>query len=162
MGGVGTMSLARHVQSGEERAVKMIIAKDGPGATRAQKEIDVFTNLNHPNVARFIGAEVDGNIFYVIMEYYDRGDLNKYLRDQNRAPRDVPANLVLRWFRQLALAIAVSFSHKPFVPLVPCIKHRYADLTVVLSRSTLVWKTQCSTYTPIHMYIHCGGGGRID
>lgn len=109
-GGFGTVSLAKHLDSGADRAVKMIIAKDDHDAIRARKEIDVLTFLNHPNIVRFIGTDVDTNIFYVIMEYCDGGDLNKYLRDQKRTPREVPANLMLLWFRQLALAIAVSWA----------------------------------------------------
>ena len=107
-GGFGIVSLAKHLDSGAYRAVKMIITEDHQAVIRVQKEINVLKSLNHPNIACFVDSHADEFIFYLVLEYYERGDLNRYLRDKERTPREVPPNLKLLWFRQLALAIAVS------------------------------------------------------
>ena len=131
-GGFGTVYLARDVRSGTYRAVKMIITDDDRKAIRAQKEIDVLKPLDHPNICRFIDCAVDGRIFYIILEYCLRGDLNRYLRDQTRTPREVPAKRVLVWFRQLASATAVSFSHmKACVPAYARVANTCPDCAIV-------------------------------
>ena len=113
-GGFGDVYLAMHIESRLDRAVKTVFADTAQSAIRVEKEIQVLKGLNHPNIAPFVDSDRDlaeQHIFYVVLEYFSRGDLNRYLRDEKRTPREVPANLMLCWFRQLALAVAVSYPH---------------------------------------------------
>lgn len=40
--------------------------------------------LNHPNIARFIGAEISSKEIYIITEYYPNGSLYKLIHEEKR------------------------------------------------------------------------------
>jgi serine/threonine protein kinase len=40
--------------------------------------------LNHPNIARFIGAEIKPTEVYIFLEFYSNGSLYKLLHDDKR------------------------------------------------------------------------------
>jgi len=40
--------------------------------------------LNHPNIARFIGAEIGSKDIFLIIEYYPNGSLYKLIHEEKR------------------------------------------------------------------------------
>lgn len=44
------------------------------------REIDVLSQLDHPHIARYLGAERDGEVFRIFMEYVGGGSLNSLIK----------------------------------------------------------------------------------
>lgn len=45
-------------------------------------EVEMFSQLNHDNVARLMGVNVDVTPYYIITEFSDEGDLKEYLQSK--------------------------------------------------------------------------------
>ncbi len=67
-GGMGAVYRARHTETGEEAAVKVLIgplALDAGFRERFEAEIETLKMLRHPNIVRLLGyGEQDGVLFY--------------------------------------------------------------------------------------------------
>ncbi len=81
-GGVGTVYRARHRESGEQVAVKMLgppPACDPGAARRLAREFEALHGLRHPNVIRVFEAGVQEGYSYLVMELVEGLDLRSYL-----------------------------------------------------------------------------------
>jgi serine/threonine protein kinase len=48
----------------------------------AVREAKIMSILLHPNVIQFHTSFVEGDHIYILMEYAEKGDLNKYISHQ--------------------------------------------------------------------------------
>ena len=77
------------------------------------KEINIISNLRHPNILLYIGASIDkNNNFYIVTEYISNGNLFNYLHKNNNEYEDNKSNynklnskLKLKIAYQIALSI---------------------------------------------------------
>jgi neurotrophic tyrosine kinase receptor type 2 len=44
------------------------------------REAELLANLQHDNIVTFYGICVEGDVFMMIFEFMENGDLNSYLR----------------------------------------------------------------------------------
>ncbi len=52
----------------------------------AKKEIELMKNLNHKNIVRFIDQFRHNGVWYIILEYCGKGDLDKYKQKVGKVP----------------------------------------------------------------------------
>src|SRR5512139_1708323 len=81
-GGIGTVYRARHRDTGELAAVKVLgpaPAVDATAARRLAREYEVLRTLDHPNVVRVYDAGVTEGYSYLAMELVEGLDLRTYL-----------------------------------------------------------------------------------
>jgi serine/threonine protein kinase len=81
-GGIGTVYRARHRDSGELAAVKVLgpaPAVDATAARRLAREYEVLRSLDHPNVVRVYDAGVHEGYSFLAMELVEGLDLRRYL-----------------------------------------------------------------------------------
>ncbi len=81
-GGIGTVYRARHRESGQEVAVKLLApppACDPAAARRLAREFEALRGLHHPNVVRVFEAGVHEGYSFLAMELVEGLDLRSYL-----------------------------------------------------------------------------------
>jgi len=100
-GGMGTVFLAQHRDSGRECALKTInarLAEDGDFVERFHREAKALATVRHAHIAETIASgEHDGHLF-LAMEYIDGPSLMSLLKDY----RALPEAYALRLIRQVA------------------------------------------------------------
>lgn len=77
------LSKARGLSEAEEDAlvlVKTLQTRDEVLQQDFRREAEMFSKLSHPNVARLLGMCKEAEPHYMILEYYDLGDLKQFLR----------------------------------------------------------------------------------
>lgn len=77
-GGMGEVFQIKHKTSGNYAALKIMIPRVAVSAEARDKffrEIQTSSTLIHPNIVEFISSGISGSIFYLIMEYCNRGNL---------------------------------------------------------------------------------------
>lgn len=88
-GKFGRVYLARERKSGFICALK-VLHKDelvqGKVEKQVRREIEIQSNLRHPNILRLYGFFSDSKRIFLILEYAARGELYKHLRREGRFP----------------------------------------------------------------------------
>lgn len=90
-GGMGTVFKAEHVTTKRIAALKVIVSKlqDKPAAlNRFRREMQAIAALDHPNIVRAYDADTIESISYLVMEYVDGSDLEKWIAEFGRLPID--------------------------------------------------------------------------
>jgi serine/threonine-protein kinase len=86
-GGMGRVYLA-HEDPGERRAAVKVLAADlamEPGfLERFRREIEVLSELDHPNIVRFYESGTQETINYYAMEYVEGDDFDHWIRGRPR------------------------------------------------------------------------------
>jgi len=88
-GGMGAVYHARHPRLGIEVAVKVLpfhLADQNPQAIEYFiREARVAARLNHPNLVRVFDVDVDGQIYFLVMEYVRGATAGGLLRERLKA-----------------------------------------------------------------------------
>ncbi|KAG5491305.1 hypothetical protein JIQ42_01203 [Leishmania sp. Namibia] len=90
------------LRRGEHIAVKEISIDDDAARRRFQREVNIVSACNHPNIIRIKGVFFDGPFAYILLPYYHRGSLRALLSKQE--PMSWVA--VQDMLRQLASGVA--------------------------------------------------------
>ena len=88
-GGMGTVYLARHEQTGRIVALKVLapsLAREEGLVARFMREIDALQKLKNPHVVELFDHGVDGEMHYYAMEYVAGETLTARLRREKRIP----------------------------------------------------------------------------
>ncbi|MGE3315214.1 MAG: serine/threonine protein kinase [Planctomycetaceae bacterium] len=92
-GGMGTVYLATHQETGRQAAVKVLppsLAREEGFVARFSREIDAMQKLKNPHVVELYESGVDGEMYYYSMEYVDGETLTARLKRVRRIEwRDV-------------------------------------------------------------------------
>jgi len=72
-----------------------------------QREIEIHTHLVHPNVIRCFGYFYDASRVYLVLEYAEKGELYKFLREAGCFPEEKAA----KYITQLCDALSYCHSH---------------------------------------------------
>ncbi|WP_375445880.1 serine/threonine-protein kinase [uncultured Fibrella sp.] len=85
---------ARHVLSGDIVAIKQYaFATDAETLQRFERESQIMTQINHPNVVRVRDVQLGAAMPYVVMDFVEGGDLRSLLRQAGHL--DVPTTIRL-------------------------------------------------------------------
>jgi eukaryotic-like serine/threonine-protein kinase len=88
-GGMGTVYLTHHEQTGQQAAVKVLapsLAREEGLVARFVREIDALRKLKNPHVVELYDQGVDGDMHYYAMEYVEGETLTARLRREKRIP----------------------------------------------------------------------------
>ncbi|KAI7746317.1 hypothetical protein M8C21_014133 [Ambrosia artemisiifolia] len=85
-GTFGSVYVGSNRETGALCAMKEVeILPDDPKSAESikqlQQEIDVLSQLKHPNIVQYYGSEIVEDRFYIYLEYVHPGSINKYTRD---------------------------------------------------------------------------------
>jgi eukaryotic-like serine/threonine-protein kinase len=102
-GGMSRVYLASREKDDEPLVVKILrseVTQDKRSLARFMEEYNLVERIRSRHVARIVGHGVSESHAYLVMEFFDGGDLNKRLGD-----RAMPPEEALRIFRELMLAL---------------------------------------------------------
>ncbi|RHZ87849.1 hypothetical protein Glove_29g2 [Diversispora epigaea] len=79
-GACGKVKLGKHIESGEEVAVKLI--RKGLGSSKLtiiQREIDILKSVQHSSIIKLLDVVENSNYIGIVLEYIPGGDLYDYV-----------------------------------------------------------------------------------
>lgn len=111
-GKFGRVYLAKERSSGFICALKVLHKSElqqGGVQKQVRREIEIQSNLRHPNVLRLYGHFHDSKRIFLILEYAGKGELYKHLRKEHRFPEWKAAQYIAQ------MAAALKYLHKKHV-----------------------------------------------
>lgn len=111
-GKFGRVYLAREKTSGFVCALKVLHKSElqqGKVEKQVRREIEIQSNLAHPNILRLFGHFHDSKRIFLILEFAGRGELYKHLRKEQRFPEWKAAQYIAQ------MAAALKYLHKKHV-----------------------------------------------
>jgi serine/threonine-protein kinase len=120
-GGMGKVYLAAHEEDGRQVAIKVLPprrAQEANNLARFQREMDLSSRCNHPNVARTLTFGQDGDVHFMVLEYIPGLSLFDLVKDERHGPLRVAsaARLFLRIVSGLEAAHAAGLIHRDVKP----------------------------------------------
>ncbi len=99
-GGFGEVYLAQHSQTGKKVALKVMlpeIAQDENNIKMFMREISNLKSLNHPHVVKLLDDDYAENIFFLVMEYYEAGNVDDLMQKLGgKLPLDMALQIILQ------------------------------------------------------------------
>lgn len=83
--------------------------QQGKVEKQVRREIEIHSNLRHPNILRFYGHFHDSKRIFLILEYAGKGELYKHLRRENKFQEWKAAQYIAQ------MAAALTYLHKKHV-----------------------------------------------
>ena len=80
---------------------------------RFKREASILFELRHPAIPRMIDQFVDGNRYYLVMEYVNGRDLESILKEQ--PDRRIPQERIIKWLWQMVDVLTYLHSREPRV-----------------------------------------------
>ncbi|KAF2455123.1 serine/threonine-protein kinase Eg2 [Lineolata rhizophorae] len=111
-GKFGRVYLAKERSSGFVCALKVLHKSElqhGKVEKQVRREIEIQSNLAHPNILRLYGHFHDPKRVFLILEYAGKGELYKHLRREQRFPEWKAAQYIAQ------MAAALRYLHKKHV-----------------------------------------------
>ncbi|KAK4114367.1 kinase-like protein [Canariomyces notabilis] len=112
-GKFGRVYLARERTSGFICALKVLYKSElqqGSGVEKqVRREIEIQSNLRHPNILKLYGHFHDAKRIFLILEFAGKGELYKHLRRENRFPEWKAAQYIAQ------MASALRYLHRKHV-----------------------------------------------
>ena len=111
-GKFGSVYLARERVSGFVCALKVLKKSEltqGRVEKQVRREIEIQSNLRHPNILKLYGHFHDSKRIFLILEYAGKGELYKHLRKENRFPEWKAAQYIAQ------MASALRYLHRKHV-----------------------------------------------
>ncbi|KAK4240565.1 hypothetical protein C8A03DRAFT_13077 [Achaetomium macrosporum] len=112
-GKFGRVYLARERSSGYICALKVLYKSElqqGSGVEKqVRREIEIQSNLRHPNILKLYGHFHDSKRIFLILEFAGKGELYKHLRRENRFPEWKAAQYIAQ------MASALRYLHRKHV-----------------------------------------------
>jgi aurora kinase len=111
-GKFGRVYLARERSSGFVCALKVLHKNElqqGRVESQVRREIEIQSNLRHPNILQLYSHFHDSKRVFLILEFAGKGELYKHLRRENRFPEWKSAQYIAQ------MAAALKYLHKKHV-----------------------------------------------
>ncbi|MBT4865937.1 MAG: serine/threonine protein kinase [Planctomycetaceae bacterium] len=118
-GGMGTVYLAHHVESGQQAAVKVLsssLAGESGLVARFSREIDALTELSNPHVIEIYESGVDEQTYYFAMEYVDGETIADRLKREKRIEWETVIELSVQICTALKAAHDAGIIHRDLKP----------------------------------------------
>ena len=118
-GGMGTVYLTHHEQTGQQAAVKVLapsLAREEGLVARFVREIDALRKLKNPHVVELYDQGVDGDMHYYAMEYVEGETLTARLRREKRIPWREVVDLSIQICVALKAAHDAGIIHRDLKP----------------------------------------------
>jgi serine/threonine protein kinase len=117
-GGMGHVFKARHLETGQVAAVKVLpLARSSPEAIAGfQREIEAIERLHHPRLVAALDAGMDGNVHYLVTEYVPGKDLRRLVREGGPLETAAAASIVAQVAEGLEYAHGQGFVHRDVKP----------------------------------------------
>lgn len=111
-GKFGRVYLARERSTGFVCALKVLHKAElvqGKVEKQLRREIEIQSNLRHPNILKLYGHFHDSKRVFLILEFAGKGELYKHLRKENRFPEWKAAQYIAQ------MAAALKYLHRKHV-----------------------------------------------
>ena len=111
-GKFGRVYLAKERSTGFVCALKVLHKSElqqGKVEKQVRREIEIHSNLRHPNILRFYGHFHDSKRVFLILEFAGKGELYKHLRREGKFPEWKAAQYIAQ------MAAALKYLHKKHV-----------------------------------------------
>nr|BAM36968.1 protein kinase [Nicotiana benthamiana] len=113
-GTFGSVYVASNRETGALCAMKEVeLLPDDPKSAESirqlQQEINVLSQLKHPNIVQYYGSEIVGDRFYIYLEYVHPGSINKFIHDHCEA---ITESIVRNFTRHILCGLAYLHSKK--------------------------------------------------
>ena len=111
-GKFGRVYLAKERTTGFVCALKVLHKSElqqGKVEKQVRREIEIHSNLRHPNILRFYGHFHDSKRVFLILEFAGKGELYKHLRKEQKFPEWKAAQYIAQ------MAAALKYLHKKHV-----------------------------------------------
>jgi serine/threonine-protein kinase len=118
-GGMGTVYVGKHEQTGQVAAVKVLpasLARDDGFVLRFNREVEALQKLNHENIVKFYESGSDDDTYFYAMEYVEGDTLTGRLRRDRRIPWREAIELSVQICAGLKHAHDVGVIHRDLKP----------------------------------------------
>ncbi|KDR78818.1 hypothetical protein GALMADRAFT_1271408 [Galerina marginata CBS 339.88] len=122
-GGFSFVYLAQDEHSGRQFALKKIRCPTGAqGVKEAMREVEAYRRFKHPNIIRIMDSAVvqdpegEGQIVYLFLPLYKRGNLQDVINANLVNGRHFPEQEMVRLFRGTCLAVRAMHEYRPTTP----------------------------------------------
>jgi len=119
-GGFSFVYLAQDEHSGRQFALKKIRCPTGAeGVKEAMREVEAYRRFKHPNIIRILDSAVvqdpegDGQIVYLFLPLYKRGNLQDAINANVVNGRHFPEQEMVRLFKGTCEAVRAMHSYRP-------------------------------------------------
>ena len=76
----------------------------------ALNEVQIMSALDHPYIVKYYDYFIENKTLHILMEYCERGDLNKHIKAQ--AGRPMPEQRIWKFFIQICMGLEYLHSKK--------------------------------------------------
>lgn len=118
-GGMSSVFLATHVESGHEVALKVLprsLAKNPTLLQRFLREAKSAESLEHPNIVAIYDRGSEQGRYYLVLEYVSGGDLHDWVRLNGPMPVDRAVGVAIEVARGLEFAAERGLIHRDLKP----------------------------------------------
>lgn len=118
-GGMGTVYLGRHQETGQEAAVKLLppaLARDTGFRLRFRREIEALERLHNPHIVEFQSSGEDLGSVYYAMEYVAGETLTQRLQRERRLPWQAAIEIAAQLCQALKAAHDAGVIHRDLKP----------------------------------------------
>ncbi|HLQ45834.1 MAG TPA: serine/threonine-protein kinase, partial [Planctomycetaceae bacterium] len=118
-GGMGTVYLGKHKQTGQVAAIKVLpasLAREEGFIERFKREIVSMEKLKSPHIVEFFESGNDGDTYFYAMEYVEGETLTNRLKRDKRLPWPEVIDLCLQLCRALKAAHNAGIVHRDLKP----------------------------------------------
>ena len=110
-GGSGKVELIQHISQPEKLfAMKTIPLRNGINQDEVRNEIKLHLSLNHPNIIKILGSQVEDSVAYLFLEYAQHGDLFHMIHSKDTSSPEFSERDKMRIFFECVTVVAYMHS----------------------------------------------------
>lgn len=100
-GSYGKVRLGTHSETGKQVAIKIVQYSTAKSKKQLEREIDIISKLQHPNIVRLLEVLREEDNIYLILEFVGGGELFDYIMGRGR----INEKMGRKFFRQMVSAV---------------------------------------------------------